>query len=75
MDNHTEYYLEYSGIQQCFHLGTLDDIKETNINLMKRAICNGYTIIGGPGTMKEMLDLSQHIEKTIGRIRCWKEDV
>ncbi len=43
-----KYYAEFSVIQNCFHVDTLENIKKYNLSLCKKGISNGYVIIGGP---------------------------
>ena len=47
-----EYYVEFSLDQDCFHVDTMRHIQETNIDLCKRGINNGYVIIAGPLDME-----------------------
>jgi hypothetical protein len=42
----TIYTLEYSLIQGCYHIDTLDRVIKANRDLIKREISNGYLLIG-----------------------------
>ena len=48
-----KYYVEFSTVKNCFHIDTLERIKEVNFELCEKNINNGYVIIGGPVNHQE----------------------
>lgn len=62
-----KWFLEYSTYQKCFNVDYLEGIKKSNLNLIKEGRCNGYVIIAGPGTYKEVTKFREKIEKEIRR--------
>jgi len=53
MENEKKWYVEYSLMQKCFHLDSMDKIQKINLSLQKRGVVNGYAVIGGPFTSEE----------------------
>jgi len=51
-----KYYVEYSVIQKCLHVDTMELIQEANRSLCERKISNGYVIIAGPFTFEKAMD-------------------
>ena len=46
-------FVEFSTIQNCFHIDSLPESIKNNLSLCKQNISNGYVIIGGPFTYNE----------------------
>lgn len=55
-ENLKEYYVEYSPIQNCFHIDTMDRIIKATHKLLERKIINGYMIIAGPFVIEQAED-------------------
>ena len=60
------YYLEYSPIQKCYNIDTIDRIIQGNMEKIARDIHNGYVIIGC-GTYEDMQNLSDDFKAKWGR--------
>ena len=51
-----KYYVEYSVIQKCLHVDTMERIQEMNNALCQRGQSNGYVIIAGPFTFDKAME-------------------
>jgi len=64
--NNKDWYVEYSIMQNCFHIDKMKRIQEMNKNSCKLKQSNGYVIVSGPHTMEEAGDQCDIIKKELG---------
>lgn len=65
-ENGLKYYVEFSIEQNCFHIDTMENIQESNRELLRRGINNGYVVIAGPMTANDahsFCSSMQHLKK------------
>ena len=55
-------FVEFSTIQNCFHIAKLDKIIAINLSMCKQNISNGFVIIGGPFTYEEAHEFTKKNE-------------
>ena len=48
------WFLEYSVLQNCFHIDTLDRILYWNRDMAIRGVCTGYVVLEGPIMWEEL---------------------
>ena len=61
------WVLEYSTYQKCFHIDTIERVKEMNIQAVIEGRCNGYVIVAGPDTYDKITKFGEEMEKDIKR--------
>lgn len=63
------WYLEYSIPQKSFHVDTMERIQSKNLHcILVRKFQPQYVVINGPGTLAEMLEISNNLEKDYSEI-------
>jgi hypothetical protein len=57
------YTLEYSIIQDCYHIDTLEQVIVNNLSLINRECSNGYMLIGVFSNYQAASDFKQFHER------------
>lgn len=57
------YYVEFSVVQNCFHVDKMDRIQEINLDLCRRGISEGvgYVVVAGPLEFKDALNKCEEL--------------
>mgnify|MGYP003393001959 CR=1 FL=1 len=58
-----KWYLEFSPSQNCFHIDTMENIQEDNLNNLMRGVHPGYVIIAGPSPHKNLSNLASLLKE------------